>query len=77
VSSISDANTVFEGQEIGHRAIERLRDRHRKKRDRRENTADKRRYTEIKTLKRDNRTDNRKEIKGPLRDMTSEGHNTL
>jgi hypothetical protein len=48
VSSIPDANTVFEGQEIRHRD-----------RERRENTADReeryRRDTEIKTMKRDHR----------------------
>jgi hypothetical protein len=33
----------------------------------------KRRDTEIKTPKRDHRTDNREQIKGPLRDTTSEG----
>jgi hypothetical protein len=66
LSSIPEANTVFEGQEIEQR----------KKRDGRENTADKRRYTEIKALNRDHRTDNREEIKGLLRD-TSECHNTL
>jgi hypothetical protein len=68
VSSIPDANTVFEGRKmIGQR----------KKRDRRENKADKRRYTERKTLKRDHRIDNREEIKELLRDTTTEGHNTL
>jgi hypothetical protein len=71
VSYIPDANTVFEGRETP-----RWTDR-----ERRENTADReeryRRDTEIKTLKRDHRTDNREEIKGPLRVTTSEGHNTL
>jgi hypothetical protein len=46
-----------------------LTDSQRKTRDRRD--------TEIKTLKRDHRTDRREEIKGPLRDTTSEGHNPL
>jgi hypothetical protein len=54
-----------------------MRDRQRKKRDRRENTSRQRRDTEIKTLKRDHRTDHREEIKGPQRETTLEGHKTL
>jgi hypothetical protein len=69
VSSIPDANTVFEGRNkhAEKRPIEETKKRYQRetqKRDRRENTEE---ITEQIT----------EETKGPLRDTTSEGHNTL
>jgi hypothetical protein len=70
VSSIPDANTVFEGQHINGQT-------HRE--DREETPIEERtqRRETLKITKGDHRTDNRREIKGSLRYTTSEGHNTL
>jgi hypothetical protein len=83
VSSLPDANAVFEGQQANGQTHREKRDTDR--RDTEIKTRIKGRTQRGETYKRkrrditegDHRTDNRGEIKGPLRDITPEGPNTL